>query len=370
MKRKESKIYSAVLAVLLAMCLFLTACGARESEPAGGGGGNFSAVAGDYYLDLTELGMKLTVYLRLSEDGGFQFSNSPAFEANKSSGILQQGTGEYIMVYETVNGEEKKVSDGLTSSFSVKEDGSLDFSGCERIYYGSAAAVTSAEDNPDAKLIAVPLPDDYQAESTESVFPAGAYTAQEEGVAYRASFYEDGSYLLVEIREEGGVPQYSAETGSYGVSTTQLALTPSGLSRLSGEVLSGAELSIPMPAASGAERTAVSVKKQETAEVETVLTGQTGDGNKVPVTVTLYSDGTYSSDAGGFVEGGIFVMDSASGSFKIYPDHPETGLRGLNQISTVPSGSFSYQDGRLVLTDFRLRASESLSRVKCGLTQR
>ena len=88
------------------------------------------------------------------------------------------------------------------------------------------------------------------------------------------------------------------------------------------------------------------------------------------MTVTLYSDGTYSSDAGGFVEGGIFVMDSASGSFKIYPDHPETGLRGLNQISTVPSGSFSYQDGRLVLTDFRLRASESLSRVKCGLTQR
>lgn len=372
MKQRKTGFYPAVLAVLLAMCMLFTACGTEENkDAAGGGGGDFSAVAGDYYLDLSELGMGLTIYLRLSEDGSFQFSNTTDFATNKSSGTMQEGAGEYMMVYETVNGEEKSVSDGLTSSFAVKEDGTLDFGGCEKIYYGSASAVTKSEDDPDVVLMAVPLPADYEEQGTESDFTAGTYTAQGDGVSYVASFYEDSSYLLMEIREEEGAAVYASETGTYGVSTTQLAVTPSGASRLSGEVISATELSIPVPSEDGDDRTAVTMTRQEAVETDAVLTGQVDaeDGAGAAVTVTLYSDGTFVSEANGFEEGGVLVLDSASGTFKIYPDHPETAVRGLNQISTVPSGTFAYQDGKLTLTDFRLRTSESLTREKCSLTQ-
>ena len=368
MRLIKKGVCPAVMAVLLALCLLLTACGTGESGDAGKSSGNFESIAGDYYLDLSGLGMKLTIYLRLSENGDFLFSNTTDFALEKSSGILQEGTGEYIMVYDMVNGEEKSVSDGMTSSFSVREDGTLDFSGCERIYYGSASAVTRSEDDPDVILVAVPLPEDYEETDTTSEFTAGTYTAQGEGVSYRAAFYDDTSYILTVMQEENGEVKYSSETGSYGVSTTQLALTPSGGSRLSGEIISASELSIPVPVPGG-ERTAVSFTKLETAKPEAVLTGQgtLDDGNSFTAEVTIYSDGSYLSTANGFSEGGIIVFDSESGTFKTYPDHPETGVRGLNQIATVPAGEFAGQGSSLSLTDFRLRTSESLSRAKCSL---
>ncbi len=363
MKKKTAGFF---LAALMALSMILAGCGSGEEGQGGSGGGDFSAVAGDYYLDLSQLGMKLTIYLRLSPEGAFQFSNTTDFAVNKSSGTVQQGTEEYIMVYSSVNGEEKSVSDGLTSSFTVKEDGSLDFSGCERIYYGSATAVSRSEEDPSVVLTAVPLPEGYQELETESDFVPGTYTAQGEGISYTLSFYEDSSYLLMAVAQGENGPAYTPETGSYGVSTTQLALTPAGLSRLSGEVISGTELLIPVAAEGTEERTSLTFRLQGTAEETAVLTGQTGG---TAVTVTLYSDNSYRSSAGGFEEGGVWVPDSASGTFKIYPDHPETGVRGLNQIATVPSGAFSWEDGRLTLTDFRVRASESLSRDKAAVSQ-
>ena len=48
--------------------------------------------------------MKLVIYLRLTENGTFQFSNTTDFEINKSSGVVQKGANDYVMVYESVNG--------------------------------------------------------------------------------------------------------------------------------------------------------------------------------------------------------------------------------------------------------------------------
>ena len=358
-----SKIKKTALTVLLAMCVFMTACGGTEEGTSGkGGAGAVKDVVGEYYLDLSKLGMKLTVYLRISEDGTFQFSNTTDFKINKSAGTIEKGTDKYIMVYESVNGEEKNLSEGVTSSFVVKDDKTLDFSGCERIYYGSATAITVSAEDPSIILTGVPIPDDYQEVRTESEFTPGTYTGENGDVSYRASFFEDNSYLLVVIRSENGAPHYSSESGIYGVSTTQLALTPTGDSRLSGEIVSGSELSIPVPGEGSEERTAVPFTKQDSAETEAVFSGQ---GAKL----TIYTDNTFSSEAAGFTENGIIVFDSESGTFKIYPDHPETGIRGLNQISTVPSGTFTNGGGKMQLTDFRLRESESLSRTKCNFTQ-
>lgn len=356
------RIYALALSLVMVLGL-LAGCGAGETgKPASA---DLGAVAGDYYLDLSELGMKLTIYLRIAEDGGFRFANTTDFSLVKSSGTVQKGEDKYMMVYDSVNGEDKNLSEGLTSSFQVREDGSLDFSSCERIYYGSASAVTVSDNDPGIILLGVPLPEGYQEASTESVFQPGVYAAEGENISLRASFYDDNSYLLTQARTEGGSVVYSSESGVYGVSTTQLALTPTGASRLSGEVLSETELMLPV--LQGGERIATGFTLVEQPGEEMTFTGRTEDG--LEVSLTLTAEGVFTSEANGFRESGILVLDSETGSFKIYPDHPQTGLRGLNQIGTVPAGSFTLEDGRLTLQDLRIRTNEGLSRTKCTLTQ-
>lgn len=68
------------------LVLGMTGCGQSEEKKAT----DTKEVANDYYVDLTELGMNLTIYLRLEEDGNFLFSNTVDFATNKSSGTFQE----------------------------------------------------------------------------------------------------------------------------------------------------------------------------------------------------------------------------------------------------------------------------------------
>lgn len=105
---------SAALLLGSVMLVFgLTACGNEESGSKEAEG--TAELAGNYYIDLTDLGMKLTFYLDLEQDGTFMFSNTLDFEVNKSSGTWQKSGDDYMMVYDSVNGEKKSVSDGLTN---------------------------------------------------------------------------------------------------------------------------------------------------------------------------------------------------------------------------------------------------------------
>ena len=361
MFKKKVRGKAMLLAILFSICLTLIGCGKDEAKE-GGKAADTKEIAGDYYLDLSELGMKLTLYLRIEDDGKFQFSNTTDFKINKSSGTIEKSSDKYIMVYESVNEEEKTLAEGVTSSFTVRDDKSLDFSGCERIYYGSATAVTVSSEDPSITLSAIPIPEDYEEASTESEFTAGTYVATEGSDSFRLSCYDDNSYILVIIREENGAKIYSSESGIYGVSTTQLALTPTGQDRLSGEILSATELNVPVLLSGSEERTSIAFSKEEESSVISTLAGADTE-------VTLFSDGSYTSVSAGFSESGILVLDSAQGSFKIYPDHPETGVRGLNQINTVPAGTYTQSGSSMTLIDFRVRTSEGLSRTKVTVTQ-
>ena len=378
------RLWALLLAALLLVSL--CACGAstrgetaEQSEAAEtqetSGGADTSAIAGDYYLDLTDLGMKLTIYLRIGSDGSFLFSNTTAFEVNKSSGTVTAADDGWLMVYSSVNGEEKSLSDGLTSSFAVTEGGVLDFSSCEKVYYGSASATTTSADNPDAGLYAVPITDDYVAPDTGSDFTVGAYAGAvsgADGISYTcyASFFTDSSYLLVLTENDNTI--VGAEGGRYGVSTTQLALTPDDGSRVSCEVVSESELSVSVLLPGESERTALTVTA---AGENTLLASYTGSGTVTGTDETfeaellLYTDGSYTVTAGDFTENGLFVPDFATASYKIYPDHPETGDRGLYQVSSVPAGELTTGDDGFTIMElsaFRVRLSESLNRDKCS----
>ena len=323
--------------------------------------------------------MKLTIYLRLSEDGRFLFSNTTSFETNKSSGTFQAAEGGWLMVYDSVNGEEKSISDGLTSSFVILEDGSLDFTGCERIYYGSAGATTTSEEHPDAKLTAHVIPADYEMPSTESAFTEGCYIS-EDGLL-DITFFEDGSYMLRrDITGDAADPAlrisdgWLMEGGYYSVSTTQLAMEPGQTGRYSGEVVSDEELVISAPGAADGERENITVRKAEESAVRAYgFSGEgtvTGTNEAFSAELSIRDDGTFTVTADGFTEEGIILLNPAEGWFQIYPDNPTDGVRGLKQVPSVPTGTLSRtEDGKLVLSDFRARTGESLARDKCSFTE-
>ena len=85
--------------------------------------------------------------------------------------------------------------------------------------------------------------------------------------------------------------------------------------------------------------------------------------------MTLYSDGSYKTTADGFTEKGILVIDSETNFIKQYPDHPESGVRGLNQVTTVPAGKLTEEDGKLTISGLRVRKAEELNRYECTVTQ-
>ncbi|MDE7124572.1 MAG: hypothetical protein K2N83_03685 [Eubacterium sp.] len=362
MKRKITVLAAGIMAVLI--MLGFAGCG--NSEGAGKSGSDVSKIVGDYYIDLTDLGMKLTIYLRIGDDGSFLFSNTTAFEVNKSAGTIQKTDDEYLMVYSSVNGEEKSISEGITSKFVAAEDGSLDFTVCEKIYYGSASATTTSADSPDAKLIAYLVPDDYEEESQESEFSVGTYAASytsDNGTdyTYNISFYEDNSYITFITYNESGKTCFAAETGRYGVSTTQLALTPQSGDRVSCVVISNSKLSVSVPPVDNSdERNVIEFTKSD--EDAKFIKSFKSSGS----VLNVYSDGSFEATTNGFTEKGMLSLDTESGVFKPYPDNPTTGVRGLSQVATVPSGTLSYENGgKITLTDFRIRTSDSLNREKC-----
>lgn len=343
---------------------------------------NTASLANDYYIDLTELGMKLTFYLRLEEEGTFLFSNTLDFEVNKSSGTFQESEGAYLMVYDSVNGEEKSVSDGVTSTFEVLEDGTLDFTE-SMIYYGSATANTGSAEEENAKLLAKVVTEDYESPTIESEFQTGIYVSEnvtEGDVTYShtVSFYEDNSYVHTTIYDKDGKTAFACETGTYGVSTSQLALSPEkteadGMeSRIECEVVDDSHLKLSiLPYIDAEERTQLDFTKTDSAEKIAELNGEAvgKEGDSYDATVKIYADGTYESLVEGFTETGILVLDTEENYLKQYPDHPETGVRGLNQVATVPAGTLTFDGNALLLKGLRIRKSAGLTRYECAVSE-
>ncbi len=87
--------------------------------------------AGEYEIDIEDLGMPLIVYLRIEEDGTFTFASDSEFEDTRNTGeVRETDDEEYMMVY-----DEGTHEDPVTSTFVV-EDGNLRFT--STMPYGEA----------------------------------------------------------------------------------------------------------------------------------------------------------------------------------------------------------------------------------------
>jgi len=355
------KLITYLIAAMMMFCL--ASCGKDGSSGADSvSEASSSDIKGDYYLDLSELGMKLTVYLRIGEDGSFKFSNTTSFEVSKSEGTVEKNGSEYLMLFTSVNGEPKNASDGLQSKFIKSDDGTLNFTPSERVYYGTVGITPTSDEHPDAKLTAQPITADYKPEEVKSVFRTGTYSAEGEDRTLYVSFFEDGSYLLTSYGD--GV--YFSEVGKYGVSGMQLALTPQGGDRVSCEMISRDEMKLNVPTESGAERQDIAFTYTVDSGAVTELVSEDGSAS-----AKLYPDGSIEVTANGFTEKGVIALDGVAGSFKLYPDHPDNGKRGAEQVANVPAGKMTVgEDGRITFSELRARTSEELSRTKITLIQK
>ncbi|MDE7083422.1 MAG: hypothetical protein K2O89_06960 [Clostridia bacterium] len=329
-------------------------------------------VAGDYYLDLNDLGMNLTVYLNLSEYGEFKFSGTLEYSVDKGSGVFSKSGSEYLMSYSLVNNAQVTAADGYFSQFSVQENGSLLFTS-EYVYYGSTHISTVAEDDENIHLIAKPITSDYEEPDTDTAFTTGVYTAEyeKEGATYyhSASFFGDGTYLhFVYTEADEGLIIFS-ETGTYSVVTNQLALVSNAdtSSRNSCTVVSGTKLTLSVLATTAAgERENLDFEKTENSRRIAKLTG-TVEGYDAEL--ILYSDGSYSAAANGVNETGVVAINTANGTFKQYPDSLTDGTRGLTYVSTVPTGTLNKENGKLIMENVRLRISTVYTRYSATLTE-
>ena len=78
MKKTLYRLTAAFFAIVVSFAAVLALAGCGSSKTTDSSNSSkmdkkaVEAVAGDYYLDLSELGMKLVIYLRLTENGTFQ----------------------------------------------------------------------------------------------------------------------------------------------------------------------------------------------------------------------------------------------------------------------------------------------------------
>ena len=95
----------------------------------------------------------------------------------------------------------------------------------------------------------------------------------------------------------------------------------------------------------------------------------TGSTDTFTAELVIYADGSFSCTADGFEEGGMILLNREEGAFRIFPDNPTDGVRGLSQVSSVPNGTLEETDGKLILSEFRARTSEGFGRDKVVFTE-
>ena len=129
------KIISIILCLAM-LATFATACGGEEKV-------DTSAIAGEYFLDASDLGMPMKWYLRISEDAKFTLATDRAYTNLKGEGTIGNTDDTYMFVYSDSTNEAPK-----TATFKV-EGANLVFSTNVPI----GAASISPKENDDGTII-------------------------------------------------------------------------------------------------------------------------------------------------------------------------------------------------------------------------
>lgn len=214
---------------VLLMCLAIPGVAAL-------GAARFEAIAGDYQIDITQLGMPLIFYLRIGADGAFMLSPNTDFDPveSRGEGVLAESGGVHMMIYKEHTPDNPK-----TATF-VLDGPNLLFQ--SRLPYGQSNIMNSVED-PDDPSIVYTLTADTLALSEYYGTYLGSHSTQAMGssIDYVYSLRLKAG-LRYEFSSEfamGDTTYTYAESGSWDVSGEVFTLVPADEEPVQGTIADG-----------------------------------------------------------------------------------------------------------------------------------
>lgn len=305
MRRKL--LQSTLFVVLLALLVLLTACGKPKQEQQASTAGQSTAstaaqsaveevpLAGDYVIDITNLGMALQFYLRINEDNSFILAPNRQFTSDRGTGKIGEREGTYVMIYSDSTSESPK-----TATFE-REGHNLVFK--TTLPYGSSNIIFELQDEENPDIVYRLIANKYIYEEYYDTYLA---FVEEDGREYGYMLKLQPGALYSFVSSLGGSQVYS-ETGTFKVTGNTLVITPEGGAELTGSASADKVLELEVKPQAEAERRKTVFRVATTAEHAGKWYAQSASGELAVLTLDYF--GGYVFNLGDQSERGSFTAD-------------------------------------------------------------
>lgn len=256
------------------------------------GAGRYEAIAGDYQIDIANLGMPLVFYLRIAADGAFMLAPNSGFDPveSRGEGVLAESGGVYMMIY------KEHTSDNPKTATFVLDGPNLVFQ--SRLPYGQSNILNSAEDPDDPAIIHLLTADTLALSEYYGTY-VGSHSTQAMGSAvnyvYTLQLKAGLRYGFVSEFAMGGTDYSYAESGSWSVADGQLILDPAEEDPVQGTISAEGEIAIGIrPSAMAPVRSSRVLKLATHADVAGTYVGEKASAMyTAKATLNLDMFGTY-----------------------------------------------------------------------------
>lgn len=224
MYRMKNRLLLAILALFLSFVLL--ACQTTTTTTKA----DFE-LAGEYEIDITNLGMPLVFYLKMETNGTFKLSSNRSYDVDKGNGTVGHSGGTYMLLYSDSTTEKPK-----TATFTVVNHNLL-FS--TNLPYGASNISFSKVDETDPEITHYLMARIYAFEDRLGEY-AGSHTVSAMGseITYQYSItLKPGlEYSFRSDFTMGGDPYFYEEKGIFTISGTTITITPEGQNPIDGVI--------------------------------------------------------------------------------------------------------------------------------------
>lgn len=279
-----------------------------------------TSIAGEYIIDITDLGMPLQFYLKIDADDNFYLSPDRSYEVDKGHGVVGNSQDTYMLIYSDSTTDEPK-----NSTFTV-ENNNLHFS--TNLPYGASSLPASKVDDNDPDITYYLVAKTLMYETYYAEY-AGEHSVSAMGSEVTYAYYlqlgEGREFKFVSDYSMSGTDYQYLESGYYDISGSNVIL------HLDGEDVTGSfnednNLQIPVKPSDMGDREERTLQIATTASCASTYYGyaysEMGGTTMYDAQVTLVLDkfGGYSYTAADTVNGtvtetGSFSIDGSQISF-------------------------------------------------------
>lgn len=303
------------LLLVFALSIVMVACNGTGEDTTTVEPGT-ETIAGEYLIDISDLGMPLKFYLRIDDEDKFILSPDRKYDVDKGSGTIGSSASTYMLIYSDSTADNTK-----NTTFEMS-NGNIDFK--TDLHYGTSKLPVSKEDeeNPDITYYLqgkTLLYEDYYGEY------AGSHTVKAMGqnitYTYSFKFGMGRSFTFLSEFVMSKKDYEYIESGYYDVVDGQITLHIQGEKAITGNFDSDMNLVIPVKASDRGDREEQTLQLATTAACSNNYYGHLEEGGAV-IDFSLYIDkyGGYEYEAtssldGTITETGSFTIDNEALTF-------------------------------------------------------